>query len=59
MKFETWNLECQDHVWLLSFDSQDWTNEFLTWNASNYGGVDRVHFAPEEIWVPDIALFNK
>lgn len=37
---------------------QDWTNEFLTWNASDYGNVERVHFAPEEIWVPDIALFN-
>ena len=41
------------------FYSQDWTNEFLTWNASDYGDVERVHFAPEEIWVPDIALLNK
>ncbi|KAL9951289.1 hypothetical protein ACROYT_G043927 [Oculina patagonica] len=37
---------------------QDWKNAFLTWNASEYGGVERVHFSPREIWVPDIALFN-
>lgn len=37
---------------------QEWKNEFLTWNSSDYGDVDRVHFAPDEIWVPDIALFN-
>lgn len=37
---------------------QKWDNEFLTWNSSDYGDVDRVHFAPSEIWVPDIALFN-
>ena len=38
---------------------QEWRNEFLTWNASEYGDLERVHFAPDEIWVPDIALFNK
>ncbi|KAJ7372920.1 hypothetical protein OS493_015375 [Desmophyllum pertusum] len=37
---------------------QEWKNEFLTWNASEYGYVQRIHFAPHEIWVPDIALFN-
>lgn len=37
---------------------QRWDNEFLTWNISDYGDVDRVHFEPREIWVPDIALFN-
>lgn len=37
---------------------QNWNNEFLTWNASQYDDVDRVHFDPSEIWVPDLALFN-
>jgi len=37
---------------------QQWQNEFLQWNASDYDDVDRIHFAPDEIWVPDIALFN-
>ena len=38
---------------------QSWRNEFLTWNSSKYGDLQRVHFSPEEIWVPDTALFNK
>lgn len=38
---------------------QSWKNEFLTWNSSKYGDLQRVHFSPEEIWVPDTALFNK
>ncbi|XP_015749407.1 PREDICTED: neuronal acetylcholine receptor subunit alpha-7-like [Acropora digitifera] len=33
-------------------------NEFLQWNTSDYEGIDRVHFSPTEIWVPDIALYN-
>lgn len=37
---------------------QTWTNEFLTWNKNNFGGFDRVQFLPDEIWVPDISLFN-
>lgn len=37
---------------------QTWRNEFLTWNSSEYGDLNRIHFSPEEIWVPDVALFN-
>ncbi|XP_068676875.1 neuronal acetylcholine receptor subunit alpha-7-like [Montipora foliosa] len=37
---------------------QQWNNEFLQWNASEYGDTARVHFSPKEIWVPDIALYN-
>lgn len=59
-EFGIWDFELiRGHVWLLSFYFQEWTNEFLTWNSSNYGDVERIHFAPDEIWVPDIALFNK
>ena len=62
MEFRNWVWEFElirVNLWLLSFHLQDWDNEFLTWDASKYGDVDRVHFAPDEIWVPDIALYNK
>ena len=51
----------QSAIWysFTEFIFQAWDNEFLTWNISDYGGLDRIHFAPDEIWVPDIALFNK
>ena len=38
---------------------QQWKNDFLTWNASDYDNIQYIHFSPDEIWVPDIALFNK
>ena len=51
----------QSAIWysFTEFISQAWDNEFLTWNINDYGGLDRIHFAPDEIWVPDIALCNK
>lgn len=39
--------------------SQTWRNEFLVWKSNDFGGVSRVQFVPDEIWVPDISLFNK
>ena len=44
---------------VFSFYRQQWNNDFLTWNTSKYGDIQYIHFAPDEIWVPDIALFNK
>ncbi|XP_078353234.1 neuronal acetylcholine receptor subunit beta-3-like isoform X2 [Oculina patagonica] len=37
---------------------QVWRSEFLVWNPIDFGGVNRVQFAPNEIWVPDISLLN-
>ncbi|XP_078353236.1 neuronal acetylcholine receptor subunit alpha-5-like isoform X2 [Oculina patagonica] len=37
---------------------QRWINEFLVWEPNDFGGVDLVQFVPDEIWVPDISLFN-
>ncbi|XP_078370594.1 neuronal acetylcholine receptor subunit alpha-5-like isoform X2 [Oculina patagonica] len=41
-------------VWI----SQKWHNPFLVWNKDDYGGIDRIHVSPKEIWVPDIVLYN-
>ncbi|XP_078700395.1 neuronal acetylcholine receptor subunit alpha-7-like isoform X2 [Branchiostoma floridae x Branchiostoma belcheri] len=35
-----------------------WKDEFLTWNASDYGGLQRTSFPSSEIWRPDIFLLN-
>ncbi|KAK3755630.1 hypothetical protein QZH41_017619, partial [Actinostola sp. cb2023] len=35
-----------------------WKNSFFGWNKSEYGGTDRVHCLPTEVWFPDIALYN-
>lgn len=35
-----------------------WTDEFLTWDAASYGGLDEVYVPQTDVWKPDIALQN-
>jgi hypothetical protein len=34
---------------------QEWLDEKLHWNISDYGGVSILHVDSHEIWVPEIA----
>lgn len=52
------------YVLLLSFDGvkcslQEWNNPLLTWNASQYGGIDEINVDASQVWVPDIVLYNR
>ncbi|XP_020909659.1 neuronal acetylcholine receptor subunit alpha-10 [Exaiptasia diaphana] len=38
--------------------SQRWNNSRLTWNPADFGGVDEIAVRPNEVWVPDILLYN-
>ncbi|CAL4105113.1 unnamed protein product [Meganyctiphanes norvegica] len=35
-----------------------WTDDFINWDKSKYGNLDRLHFDPDEIWLPDISHYN-
>ncbi|XP_058859109.1 neuronal acetylcholine receptor subunit alpha-7 [Acipenser ruthenus] len=35
-----------------------WTDIYLTWNHSEYPGVQNLRFPSDQIWVPDILLYN-
>lgn len=35
-----------------------WTDQFLTWNSEEFGGIEKINVKDEDIWVPDIALMN-
>ncbi|XP_067679584.1 neuronal acetylcholine receptor subunit beta-4-like [Haliotis asinina] len=35
-----------------------WTDTRLTWNASSYGGIDRMYVNQNMIWIPDIITEN-
>ncbi|KAI8494730.1 hypothetical protein Bbelb_273350 [Branchiostoma belcheri] len=35
-----------------------WVDEYLTWNASEHGGVDSLTIHSSDIWRPDIFLYN-
>ncbi|CAL8268809.1 unnamed protein product [Boreogadus saida] len=36
-----------------------WTDAYLTWNPDNYPGVQNLRFPSDQIWTPDILLYNR
>ena len=43
------------NVWL----EQEWQDQKLTWNPSEYGNVKRLYVPSDKIWLPDIVLYNR
>lgn len=37
---------------------QEWHDYKLRWNPDEYGGIETVYAPAEQIWLPDIVLFN-
>ena len=37
---------------------QQWDDEFLTWNPSEYGGVEDITVAQKSVWLPDLLVEN-
>ncbi|CAD1472742.1 unnamed protein product, partial [Heterotrigona itama] len=35
-----------------------WNDAHLTWKASDYDGVNFIHIRSDEIWVPDLSVYN-
>ena len=31
----------------------------MSWNTTEYGGVDSVVIQPRNLWIPDILLYNR
>ncbi|XP_043217875.1 neuronal acetylcholine receptor subunit alpha-10-like [Amphibalanus amphitrite] len=42
------------NVWL----DQEWTDELLTWDPSQFGNMKELRVPCEKIWLPDIVLYN-
>uniref|UniRef100_A0A3Q1GC81 Neuronal acetylcholine receptor subunit alpha-7 n=1 Tax=Acanthochromis polyacanthus TaxID=80966 RepID=A0A3Q1GC81_9TELE len=40
------------------FFSQYWTDIYLSWNPEKYPGVQNLRFPSDQIWTPDILLYN-
>lgn len=38
---------------------QEWHDYMLKWEPEEYGGVDVLYVPSQEIWLPDIVLYNK
>ncbi|KIH51811.1 hypothetical protein ANCDUO_18096 [Ancylostoma duodenale] len=41
-------------LWL----EMQWCDRKLVWNPAEWGGVERVHIPSDQIWIPDILLYN-
>ncbi|CAI4228710.1 unnamed protein product [Auanema sp. JU1783] len=35
-----------------------WKDRKLVWNPKDYGGIDNIHIPSDQIWIPDIVLYN-
>ncbi|XP_022258930.1 acetylcholine receptor subunit alpha-like 1 isoform X1 [Limulus polyphemus] len=42
------------NVWV----EQEWNDYKLRWDPEEYGGVSKLHVPSEQIWLPDIVLYN-
>uniref|UniRef100_A0A665VVW5 Neuronal acetylcholine receptor subunit alpha-7 n=1 Tax=Echeneis naucrates TaxID=173247 RepID=A0A665VVW5_ECHNA len=42
------------NIWLQLY----WTDFYLQWNLSDYPGVNNVRFPDDQIWRPDVLLYN-
>ena len=36
----------------------EWKDEFLSWNASQAEGIDRLRMDAKDVWVPDVEVYN-
>ena len=44
---------------LFSFSSKNWEDERLRFDPADYGNIQSIHFSSEELWEPDIVLYNR
>ncbi|XP_072025924.1 neuronal acetylcholine receptor subunit alpha-10-like isoform X2 [Amphiura filiformis] len=52
IQMDTRNQKFTIGVWI----KMTWTDEFLRWNASDFGGIEFIHLPVDLIWKPDITL---
>lgn len=39
--------------------SKSWFDHYLQWNQSEHPGVKNLRFTTDQIWTPDILLYNR
>ncbi|XP_072030671.1 neuronal acetylcholine receptor subunit alpha-10-like [Amphiura filiformis] len=38
---------------------ETWIDEFLMWNATEYGGITKIQMPVSNVWVPDITMYSR
>ena len=41
------------------FFIQYWQDDYLQWNATEYGGLTQIVLSPELVWLPDFGIENR
>ena len=36
-----------------------WRDEMLSWDPTQYGGISQIYLPADQIWRPDITLYNE
>lgn len=57
LRFHEINTQLQ-YISVVGYVTAEWKDERLTWNSSEYGGLDYIAIAPSKLWLPNIALGN-
>jgi hypothetical protein len=50
--------EISEKLTTTGYLSITWKDQYLTWNASNYGSIEYIIYPQDAIWKPDISLQN-
>ena len=54
LEFDEWNSRLTLHSWM----ALTWTDSHLTWKPSDFDGINFIHVKSDEIWVPDLSVYN-
>ena len=38
---------------------QVWHDELIGWDPEEYGGIRDIRLPPDQVWTPDIMLYNR
>ena len=36
-----------------------WRDDFMVWNPAEFGGIEQIVVRAEDVWTPDILLYNR
>ncbi|OAD56017.1 Neuronal acetylcholine receptor subunit alpha-5, partial [Eufriesea mexicana] len=54
LEFDDWNSRMTLHSWMTLV----WSDVHLSWEPSKFDGINFIHMKSDEIWVPDISVYN-
>lgn len=55
---EVVDLDPSGHMTVSTWLRMRWKDNFLKWGSKDFGGVKQLHVPANEVWLPDVELFN-